>query len=307
MENTMNTVKYLVDDTRRKLSVLYNDQEVTSLIARMFNHYFGWNRADLLLNAEITLEGEKMVQISESLEKLCQGVPVQYITGQTFFAGTTFIIKPGVLIPRPETEELVNLIINDNVHRQFAAFNILDLGTGSGCIAVSLARAFRSASVDATDISADALKVAGENAALNKVSVRFLPVNMLDNSQMDALAGYDLIVSNPPYVTESEKAFMHRNVIDHEPSAALFVPDEDPLVFYRAIGSFAFRHLVRPGLLYLEINERFGPEVRQMLLLQGFEKADVLHDIFGKDRFVRAEAKSTMMDSSYWMADKSLP
>jgi len=307
MENPMNTVKYLVDTAAGKLAFLYNDQEVTSLIALIFNHYFGWNRADLHLNADTAIKGEKLLQITESIEKLCQGVPLQYITGESFFAGTTLRIKPGVLIPRPETEEMVGIIIRENIHRQFSAFNILDLGTGSGCIAVSLALAFRSAAVDATDISEHALNVAGENAAYNKVSVRLLPVNMLDNSQMDALAGYDLVVSNPPYVTESEKAFMQRNVLDHEPSVALFVPDEDPLVFYRAIGSFAFRHLVRPGLLYLEINERFGTEVKQILLKQGFEKVDVLCDIFGKDRFIRAEAKSTMLDSSYWMADKSRP
>jgi release factor glutamine methyltransferase len=307
MENPMNTVKYLVADTRQKLSFLYNDQEVTSLISRMFNHYFGWNKADLLLNAEKILEGDKLAQITDSFKKLSQGVPLQYITGEVQFAGATLIVKSGVLIPRPETEELVGLIIKDNLHRQYASFNILDLGTGSGCIAIGLALAFRSASVDATDISEEALQVAGENAALNKVSARFLPVDILDNSQMDSLAGYDLIVSNPPYVTESEKAFMQRNVLEHEPSIALFVPDEDPLLFYRAVGSFAFRHLVRPGLLYLEINERFGPETRQMLLQQGFEKADLLRDLYGKDRFIRAEAKSTMKDSSYWMADKSLP
>ena len=185
----MNTVKNLISNARKNLEGLYNDQEATSLIAIIFNHYFGWNRADLLLNLEMTLDGDSLSGVNDSIEKLCKGMPVQYITGESFFAGTTLMVKPGVLIPRPETEELVSMIISDNIHRKYTRLNILDIGTGSGCIAVSLGLAFRDAVIDATDVSEVALEVAAENARKNNLSVRLLPLSVLQKSMMDTLAG----------------------------------------------------------------------------------------------------------------------
>jgi release factor glutamine methyltransferase len=307
MENTMNTIKYLVSEYRLKLNKLYNDQETTNLIALVFNHHFGWNRADLSMNGDMIPGEGQFSMVKESLEKLSSGIPIQYITGETIFAGKTLMVAPGVLIPRPETEELVSLIINDNIQRQFTSIRILDIGTGSGCIAISLASAFRHSSVDALDISDEALRIASLNVKSCNVNVQLFNLDLLQREQMDTLPGYDIIVSNPPYVTESEKPAMHGNVIEHEPHSALFVPDDDPLRFYRPAAEFAYRHLVRPGLLYFEINERYGTDTRNMILKLGFERAEILRDMFGKERFIRAEAKSTMMDSSYWMVDKNLP
>lgn len=307
MGNGTNTIKKIVQDLRSSLSELYGEREAMQLSALLFRHYAGWNRADLQLKENEEIDPSLWQKIREAQTELMKYRPIQYIIGITRFLDATLRVRSGVLIPRPETEELVRLVISENCQREFLEFSVLDIGTGSGCIAIALRKAFPYANVDAVDKSMAALRVAAENAGLNKVTLTLKELDMLDAGAMDSLPGYHLIISNPPYVTERERELMSRNVLDYEPHDALFVPEEDPLVFYRAIGIFAVRHLIRPGTLYLEINERFGPEVRQLLLGMGFDRVEVLKDDSGKDRFVRAEAKHSMSDTSYWMVDKQLP
>jgi release factor glutamine methyltransferase len=187
-----------------------------------------------------------------------------------------------VLIPRPETEQLVDMIIDEN---QASDLRVLDMGTGSGCIAISLARALKFAQVDALDVSRDALAIARENAAALKVKVRFFESDML---LPQPAARYDIIVSNPPYVCWSEREAMERNVKDYEPGQALFVPDNDPLLFYKAIAPTAARSLERGGRLYLEINQRFGNEVKNLLQSTGFDQVRIIEDSYGKVRFATA-------------------
>ena len=218
------------------------------------------------------------------LERLVSGEPFQYVMGQTEFCGLPFKVTPAVLIPRPETEELVTSIIAENAGR--TGLSVLDIGTGSGAIAVTLAKKLPGAMVTALDVSDDALAVASENAEANNVSVSFLKFDILGDA---ALPGrYDLIVSNPPYVPERDKAVMHRNVLEHEPALALFVPDDRPLLFYEAIAEKAVTALNAGGRLYLETYEDYHPELKQLLENYGFVNIESRHDLFGRSRFVVA-------------------
>jgi release factor glutamine methyltransferase len=266
----------------------------------LFKEWMGWNKADVHMEIRKLLKGEEASRFRDALEQLQKNVPIQYIIGVTHFLDTKIKVQEGVLIPRPETEELVAIILIDYRHRQYEDLSLLDIGTGSGCIAVAIKKQMPGMNVTALDISPVALQVAKENSVLNQCIVKFIQTNILDRQGWKDFPGYTVIVSNPPYIPESERLSMQPNVVDHEPHEALFVTDEDPLQFYTAIAEFAFLHLVRPGSLYLEINERFGKQIREFLLSIGFNKAEVLKDIHGKDRFIRAEAKTTMLDTSYW-------
>jgi release factor glutamine methyltransferase len=307
MEKDPVTIKKIIYDLKKDLSGLYDEREIDQLSGILFRQFTGWNRVEIKLRGEEQAEDGLAEKISAAGKELKNFRPIQYIIGMTSFRDLELNVRPGVLIPRPETEELVGLIITENSHLQLQEFSVLDIGTGSGCIAIALKKKFSYACVDAVDISPAALGIAAGNAALNSTEVRFMELDILDEKASGTLPGYQLIVSNPPYVTESERQEMKANVTFHEPREALFVPDADPLLFYRSIGRFAIRHLVRPGNLYFEINERFGPEVKKMMLSLGFDRAEVIRDLSGKDRFIRAEAKYTMSDTSYWMVDKQLP
>jgi release factor glutamine methyltransferase len=307
MEKDPPTIKKIIHDLKKDLSGLYEEREIDQMAAILFRHFTGWNRAEMVVRGEERAEDVLVEKISTAVEELKSFRPIQYIIGMTSFRDLELIVRPGVLIPRPETEELVGLVIAENSHLQLQEFSVLDIGTGSGCIAIALKKMFSYARVDALDISPEALGIAAGNAELNNTEVRFIELDILNEKASGTLPGYQLIVSNPPYVTGSERREMKANVTVYEPPEALFVPDDDPLLFYRAIGIFAIRHLVRPGNLYFEINERFGPEVKKMMLSLGFDRAEVIRDLSGKDRFVRAEAKHTMSDTSYWMVDKQLP
>ena len=246
---------------------------------------------------------------------MAQGEPVQYVLGEADFCGLTLKVKPGVLIPRPETEELVawvveNVKANSNLlplTSNLSPFKLLDIGTGSGCIAVALAKKLKEAEVEAWDVSDDALEIARENAKRNGVQVKTSKVDVLDinansNSQLSTvnfqlstltshlspLTSYNIIVSNPPYICEEEKAEMERNVLEHEPRLALFVPDDDPLLFYRRIAELGLSLLKEKGLLFFEINRRFGEEVVKMLQGKGYREVELRQDMFGNDRMVKA-------------------
>ncbi len=251
----------------------------------------------------------------ELAARVAQGEPVQYVLGEADFCGLTLKVKPGVLIPRPETEELVawvveNVKANSNLlplTSNLSPFKLLDIGTGSGCIAVALAKKLKEAEVEAWDVSDDALEIARENAKRNGVQVKTSKVDVLDinansNSQLSTvnfqlstltshlspLTSYNIIVSNPPYICEEEKAEMERNVLEHEPRLALFVPDDDPLLFYMRIAELGLSLLKEKGLLFFEINRRFGEEVVKMLQGKGYREVELRQDMFGNDRMVKA-------------------
>ena len=237
----------------------------------------------------------------ELAARVAKGEPVQYVLGEADFCGLTLKVEPGVLIPRPETEELVNWVVenvNDNLSSNC---QLLDIGTGSGCIAVALSKKLENAEVEAWDVSDVALQIAQENAEKNGVNVKIKKVDVLSplNSwqakraedtmtQPSTLNYYDIIVSNPPYIYEEEKEEMEKNVLEYEPSLALFVPNEDPLLFYRKIGLLSLQLLNDGGLLFFEINRRFGKEVVTMLQELGYEAVELRQDLFGNDRMVKA-------------------
>ena len=265
-----------------KLASLYSPSEAKELARICLMRTFDCNLAYLLTHSPLSLSGEQQAFVEQFLCRLQKGEPVQYVEGEAVFCGLTFKVGEGVLIPRPETAELVDWVINDF---QGAAPAILDVGTGSGCIAVALAHSLPSASVSAVDVSDTALSLAAQNVVANGVEVRLDKLNVLEE-EPDGF--FNVIVSNPPYICESERSNMHHNVLDFEPALALFVPDNDPLLFYRRIAVQALRHLHGGGRLYFEINERFGAETVQLLTDLGFSDVSLRPDFFGKDRMVRA-------------------
>lgn len=271
-------LKIFYQNIVRQLQEVYVLEEAQQ-IARLLLEEYGYAPKDLILDPEANLD-EK--QIAQKLAKLLHFEPIQYVLGNTFFYENTFLVNPNVLIPRPETEELVDQIRKENPN----AKTILDIGTGSGCIAISLAQKLN-AKVWAWDISEKALEVAQKNAQQIGVEVFFDQKDILKKPIFDQK--FEIIVSNPPYVTESEKKLMQKNVLDFEPYLALFVSDHDPLLFYRHIADFAVSNLEKNGKIYLEINEEFGQKTAELLAERGFEELKIGKDFRGKDRFVSAK------------------
>lgn len=300
MENKQVSVKIIINKFRDELVGKYSDEEILQFAYILFEEWMGWSRLDVHLNSQMLLKGEEVDRFVEALEQLKNYRPVQYVIGVTHFLDAEIKVSEGVLIPRPETEELVSLIISDYHHRQYEQLSLLDIGTGSGCIPISIKKQFPGFDITALDNSQEALDIAGKNALLNNCRIKFILASILDRKWWKEVSSFTVIVSNPPYILESEKSLMQRNVLDYEPLEALFIPDNDPMMFCKAIAEFAFIHLLRPGSLYLEINERFGRQIKDILISTGFDKVDVMQDIHGKDRFVRAEAKTAFLDTSYW-------
>jgi len=244
--------------------------------------YFGISRTDVLTGKlEQFNLGEELHSI---IYRLNNWEPIQYVLGKADFYGKKFIVNDSVLIPRQETEELVKLIADD--YHSVSELKILDIGTGSGCIAVTLATLLPSAEVHALDKSKEAIKTASENASLNKVQIEFHQIDIL-NPQGLELPALDIIVSNPPYVMEKERKEMKQNVLQFEPSMALFVPDENPLMFYQSILTFSTSHLKESGACYFEINEKLGNELQQHMIDQGWKNVQIIKDLNGKDRFIK--------------------
>lgn len=275
-------LKEAIEQLRNGLAGVAEPQEVQAMIRIICEDIFNYDPVDVALRQESELPEFAQERITDLIARMRRHEPLQYIIGWARFHGHKFKVTPTVLIPRPETEQLVDLIVNENTASDL---RVLDMGTGSGCIAISLARALKFASVDALDVSRDALAVARENAAALKVKVRFFESDML---LPQPAATYDIIVSNPPYICWSERESMERNVKDYEPGQALFVPDNDPLMFYKAIAPYAQQSLEKGGRLYLEINQRFGNEVKRLLEDHGFEDVRIIQDSFGKVRFAAA-------------------
>lgn len=264
-----------------ELSSYYPSEEIHSFFNLLTEAWLGYSRIDISLHTSEVIPDEKISDYQNAIHRLKQNEPIQYILGTTHFLELTLEVTPDTLIPRPETEELVEWIIRERPGSE----KILDIGTGSGCIAIALAKGIPNSEVSAIDISEKALEVARRNATLNKVEIQFIQVDILG---MDSLPEpYDVIVSNPPYVREQEKEFMHDNVLLHEPESALFVPETDPLIFYRAISQLASQYLKDGGQLFFEINEYLSKEMVSLLGEEGFQNIELRRDFRGKDRFVR--------------------
>lgn len=268
------------------LKSYYPETEITGFSRIIMSYVTGLPYSAFMADRDKTITGEQQEEIRQIVERLKKYEPIQYITGETEFYGLPFYVDRNTLIPRPETEELVELIMNDNRHKEVS---VLDIGTGSGCIAIALAKYMRHAAVSAWDISGKALEVAQRNSERNAVSVNFSRVDVLNDYPADKK--YDIIVSNPPYVLESEKADMHPNVLDFEPYTALFVPDNNALLFYKRIADIAKQLLNRPGTLYIEINRAKGQDTVKMLEKKGFSDIHLLKDISKRDRIVKATLK----------------
>lgn len=269
---------------RSRLQPYYTAEEVSALSRIVCCDLLGQAPTDYYLGKDIVLSSKKEQELEDILQRLSRFEPLQYIEGRTLFLGREFWVAPGVLIPRPETEELVELMLKEIP----ADARILDVGTGSGCIAISLAKELPDALVTAWDVSPEALSVARANARKLQANVRFVECDVLA-CQVDEVGLYDVIVSNPPYVTEAEKADMEPNVLQWEPSLALFVPDDDPLRFYRRIAVLGRDMLADGGRLYFEINRAYGREMVEMLRTMGYVGVRVEKDLSQNNRFVIAE------------------
>ncbi len=285
----MKTVKQVSGDFLAQLSTIYDANEVNSLCMMVLENVVNISSAKIKAFPETEISTPDSKRITNILTRLATGEPIQYILGYTEFYGLTFKVNPSVLIPRPETEELVDWIISLVGRSELAVGKFLDIGTGSGCIPISLKKNLANAQVSAIDISPEALQTAKENAELNKVDVNFFKEDILKPSDRSLLTThYSNIISNPPYVTLEDKKLMHINVTDFEPHTALFVPQDDPLIFYKAIADFASTHLVKGGLLFFEINEGYGKQVVELLDNKEFTNIELRKDMSKKDRMIKA-------------------
>ncbi|WP_447639792.1 MULTISPECIES: peptide chain release factor N(5)-glutamine methyltransferase [Chitinophagaceae] len=264
---------------------IYDEREAKKISEMVMEKLTGWSRTQLLLNADKNLDTAQIIQLEAWQSALLQGQPIQYVIEEAWFMGLPFAVREGVLIPRPETEELVQWIL-DTIGTNSG--DVLDVGTGSGCIAIALSKLHPDLHVAALDISPDALAIARENNEKLHTNVTFLQQDMLDTKEDFFSEKWDVIVSNPPYITERERLEMHANVLDYEPEVALFVPNGDPLLFYRKIAEIASRSLCSRGYLFFEINEHFGKETVSLLSLLGFRDIILRKDLQGKDRMVKA-------------------
>ncbi|MDB5111790.1 MAG: prmC [Mucilaginibacter sp.] len=283
------------------LGNLYNKEEVNATTLLIISEILNLSKANIKAFPETEITTEQAEQLESILAQLRTGKPLQYILGHTEFYGLKFLVNPNVLIPRPETEELVDWAIQSMVNNEWSIgkdqlatnigqYQMMDIGTGSGCIAISLKKNLPDAQVWAIDISPGALQTAKENARLNEVDVNFIQADILNpiNNSLLTTHSLQLIVSNPPYVTPKDKEQMHINVINFEPHAALFVPEDDPLLFYKAIADFAVNNLVNNGLLFLEINESYGPETVQLLANKSFKNIELKKDMSDRYRMIKA-------------------
>ena len=274
-------MKETLNRLRSALVPLYGKGESDAIIRLIFHYLKGWNLTDMLIHQDDKLSPFIKTEVDKILQRLLRYEPIQYITGEARFHGMELKVKPGVLIPRPETEELVDIIIDQNKNRE--DLKVLDLCTGSGCIAISLARNLPFSKVTALDISEDAIEVAKENSENLKVKVSLVKDDIFNWLPAEK---YDIIVSNPPYVMDKEALQMEKNVLDYEPHEALFVRDENPLTFYSRIADIAKKALKEDGKIYFEINPLTSHALKQMMISKGFNDVDILLDSFGKPRFL---------------------
>jgi release factor glutamine methyltransferase len=275
-----------------RLLRIYEKGEAEKITDMLLEHLTGSDKTERMLYKNAALSPMEEETLKQNTERLLKHEPVQYVLGEAWFYGMKFQVDKNVLIPRPETEELVDWILKDRKTEstQFSApGSILDIGTGSGCIAIALKKKIPGAQVTAIDVCSEALFKASENALALEATVDFKLLDFLDEEKWNGLGQYDVIVSNPPYVRQSEAATMHKRVTGFEPHQALFVPDSDALIFYRKLAAFAKKHLKSDASIFVEINESFGGEVIHLFSSEGFSKVELRKDMQGKDRMLKAE------------------
>ncbi|OCK42364.1 protein-(glutamine-N5) methyltransferase, release factor-specific [Tenacibaculum soleae] len=278
----------------KQLSSVYPQSEIDSFFFILIEEILGFKRIGSVLKADFLISSDVLNQLQNITERLLKEEPIQYIIGNTEFYGLPFLVNKNTLIPRPETEELVEWIITEvsEAHgKNIINFSILDIGTGTGCIPISIKHNLPNTIVSAIDVSSEALKVARKNAKLNTVEINFIEQDILytdDLNQVLDSKKIDIIVSNPPYVRNLEKVEIKNNVLENEPHLALFVEDNNPLIFYDKIANLAVRHLTKNGLLFFEINQYLGKETVEILNKKGFKNIELKKDFVGNDRMIKA-------------------
>src|SRR5690554_3136807 len=267
----------------QELQTLYDEEERKALFAMVIDEVLNYSRADIVLNKEEELSTETLVRLEEILSQLQQEIPIQYIFEKAYFYGYEFKVSPATLIPRRETEELVEWVLSEMNRQPEKKWRVLDIGTGTGCIPITIKKEFPLAEVFAMDISTEALNIAKQNAENLNASVTFIEQNILSTKQLDS---YDIIISNPPYVRNLEKAEIKNNVLHYEPHLALFVEDNDPLIFYRKITQLAQKSLTENGMLFFEINQYLGNEMNEMVS-EYFNTVELRKDLQGNERMMK--------------------
>jgi len=279
------TIQIIRENIKKELKAQYPDREINAISDILFGTRLQLKKHEVGLKRKKILTPSDQEWFDSAIKKLKSGYPVQYITGQAEFYGMVLDVTPDVLIPRPETEELVRWIIEGIPHPGPV---IMDIGTGSGCIALALKKHLSESSILAMDVDGSALVVAAKNAAKLELDLQFFMLDILGEHPLSILPQADIIVSNPPYIPAMEKKIMPVHIKDHEPGHALFVPDENPLLFYESIAGFACQQLYKGGQLYLEVHEKHGVQVFDLLEAEGFSELELRQDINGKDRMIKA-------------------
>lgn len=289
MKIASNKIADILRFFRSELADLYEIGEIEGFISYCFEEYLGMNRTSITLYKESTVSESELLKFSFAVKYLKQQQPIQYIIGKADFYGLKLAVNEHVLIPRPETEELIQLIIKDCSTSEEKKVAILDIGTGTGCIAIALKKHIPFSEIHALDVSKEALEVAQKNAQLNSTTIHFHELNVLAIPENNSISStkFDIIVSNPPYITLSEKEAMHKNVTDYEPHLALFVEDYEPLLFYTHICELALKALNKGGKLYFEINQQYGEETKKLLEQKGFTNVELIKDLNNNYRIVK--------------------
>ena len=269
----------------KELASIYPQTEIDTFFFLLAEEYLNFMRIDVVLKSDFNIPTALLLLFNNALEKLKKEKPIQYILGKTEFYGFTFLVDSYTLIPRPETEELVDWVLEEVNVKQ--SIKIIDIGTGSGCIPISLSKHLPKAKIEAIDVSFNALSVAKQNAVLNKVDVFFIEKDILKTEKLDKK--FDIIISNPPYVRELEKKEIKNNVLENEPHIALFVKDNNPLIFYNKIADLAKKNLSKNGILFFEINQYLGKETVGILRDKGFRNIQLKKDLFGNNRMIKCE------------------
>ena len=270
------------------LSTIYPKTEIDSFFFILMEEKLKLQRIDTVLKPDFLITKKNLIDLKTIVKRLQKEEPIQYIIGNTEFYGLPFFVDKNTLIPRPETEELVAWVLNETkvlANNKTIELSILDIGTGTGCIPISLAKNLTSLNISAIDISPEALLIAKQNAILNKVTIEFIELDILNTESLPQ--EYDVIISNPPYVRELEKEEIKNNVLENEPHLALFVADENPLIFYNKIADLAKQQLSKNGMLFFEINQYLGKETVNMLVKKGFKNIQLKKDLFGNDRMIK--------------------